>query len=391
MKKLIHLALALIILIAWQLPTTAAPGRKHSAKAAEGPRSILKTTGAQMDAPYVARGTHWENYNFGDNSPNRLSIVDESCPHEKLTEFGFGSVSSANNEWDFRIRWTPRSGEQVDAFKVTMVLYDEFHSKLDTVTFTVPEEIETIAATNDGHHHNIKTGYGLFSYNGVRAGGGPLGLGRPITTHIIDVKAYISAASLSNGTVWEADDATKKWAETLGSETAAAPPDDDCPLKRYTSGTNFIGNPIWADTDFFSSLDAINTAAKEADVKIYITSSFRLAGHVSGAVVTPAKQSNHMVGHAIDMKVQYVDSNGVTQMAEGPGRNNVLSQSPLPAPVDDFIQRVKKAGLRWGGDFKGAGSRDVVHIDDGYNKNKAQWIKKYIQMQRCAKEAGFTQ
>ena len=40
-------------------------------------------------------------------------------------------------------------------------------------------------------------------------------------------------------------------------------------------------------------------------LQVYVTSSFRLAGHTpSGAIVPPALHSNHFVGHAIDFNLE---------------------------------------------------------------------------------------
>ena len=153
----------------------------------------------------------------------------------------------------------------------------------------------------------------------------------------------------------------------------------DSPLQQYpTANTNFIGSPILADVEFFPALDKINQAAVAAGVKVNVTNSFRVAGQtLQGTVVPPAGMSNHLVGHAIDMNVQYTDSQNKTQAC-----NSVcLGQSAPPAAVTAFINAVKAAGLRYGGDFTPS---DVVHFDDGYNANANQWLQKYGIIQQVA-------
>jgi hypothetical protein len=156
-----------------------------------------------------------------------------------------------------------------------------------------------------------------------------------------------------------------------------------CSLRQYTTGTRFIGSPVWADESFFPSLDAIEAAAASSNVSVYITNSFRQAGHtLEGAIVPPARMSNHLAGHAIDMNVQYTDESGRTVLAT----SAVLGQADLPAPVASFISAVKAAGLRWGGDFQPI---DVVHFDDGFNGDSTAWQSTFDALQGCAESAGM--
>jgi hypothetical protein len=149
-----------------------------------------------------------------------------------------------------------------------------------------------------------------------------------------------------------------------GAATGAGAGATTCALTTYT-GSNFVGKPVVADVEFVDSLDAINAHAVAADVNLHVTSSFRKTAVVPGAIVTPAKMSNHMAGHAIDMNVLH-----------GPDKKSwcnstCLAGSKRPAAVEAFIQAVRAdAGLRWGGDFNDA---DPVHIDDNLNADAAAW------------------
>ena len=99
------------------------------------------------------------------------------------------------------------------------------------------------------------------------------------------------------------------------------------------------------------------------DFKVYITSSYRKDGFVSGAIVPPAKRSNHLIGHAIDMNL--------IDRQTGKFCNSVcLGRSNKPSGVRCFIGKIRSnSSLRWGGDFK---KTDPVHIDDGTNIKNPQ-------------------
>ena len=76
--------------------------------------------------------------------------------------------------------------------------------------------------------------------------------------------------------------------------------------------------------------------------------------------MTPARRSNHFVGHAIDMNLA------------GPGYwcNSRCLRYRLNQyrGAKCFIGKIRgDSNLRWGGDFT---VKDVVHIDDGINLRK---------------------
>ena len=142
----------------------------------------------------------------------------------------------------------------------------------------------------------------------------------------------------------------------------------------YFEGSRFIGNPCRADVQFVPMLKKINNYADEANVVVYITSSFRANANVTGAIVKPAKQSNHMAGHGIDMNVTY----GNNKWAN----SKVLAKYPnVPAPVKQFLKSIiDDPDLRWGGKFN---PKDPVHIDDGLNRDETKWFKRYKAMQEA--------
>jgi Bacterial SH3 domain/D-alanyl-D-alanine carboxypeptidase len=147
-------------------------------------------------------------------------------------------------------------------------------------------------------------------------------------------------------------------------------PSDVCIIAPYHN-VRFVGDEILADADFLPSLDRVNDLAAACGVEIHVTSSFREPDRSpSGAIVPPAKRSNHFVGHAIDMNVK--SPSGFFNSE----KLRPAKLSALPAEVREFIQKVRDDPvLRWGGDFN---PEDPVHIDDGLNKtDPARWQSKF--------------
>ena len=143
----------------------------------------------------------------------------------------------------------------------------------------------------------------------------------------------------------------------------------------YYEGSRFRGKPCRADKLFVPMLEKVNNYALQANVFIYITSSFRTTTNVQGAIVKPATRSNHLAGHGIDMNVIY----GNNQWAN----SSVLIQYPnVPAPVRKFLKSIiDDPDLRWGKFFP---EPDPVHIDDGLNQKPGDaWEKRYELMQRA--------
>jgi LysM repeat protein len=152
-------------------------------------------------------------------------------------------------------------------------------------------------------------------------------------------------------------------------------PATPCALTRFTA-SNYVGEPVISDVEFVDELNRINDYAGNRNVQLYITDSFREAGRtVSGAIVTPARYSNHLAGHAIDMNARH---GGRLYNSSALRRANL---SHLPAEVQGFINDIRgDTGLRWGGDFS---REDPVHIDDHLNANMAAWRARYQATQEA--------
>lgn len=160
-----------------------------------------------------------------------------------------------------------------------------------------------------------------------------------------------------------------KWSEHAPKNL----PSKKSPLVLFEA-SNFQGKPCRADVEFIPALEKINGYAKQANVRIHVTSSFRTTTNVRGAIVKPATYSNHLAGHGIDMNVVY--GNG------GWANSTMLAKYPnVPQPVKYFLSLIiNDPELRWGGNFN---DKDPVHIDDHLNKDLTVWRKRYQVMQEA--------
>lgn len=136
-------------------------------------------------------------------------------------------------------------------------------------------------------------------------------------------------------------------------------------MKNFVS-SNFQGNCV-IDEEFEPFLEKMNVIAQKYNIKVMVNSAFRVDTNVRGAIVKPATHSNHMVGHAIDCNLLH----------DGILYNSQKMQTDQGI-IRQFINDLKAAGFRWGGDF---GKPDPVHFDDGLNIHDMNtWMQKYNQI-----------
>ncbi len=123
--------------------------------------------------------------------------------------------------------------------------------------------------------------------------------------------------------------------------------------------------------DFVVALGAINQAAADASLRFQVNQTLRLAGRpVGGAVVTPATNSQHLIGNAVDFNI----------LQDGkPIHSSKMKWDELPQAAKDFITDVKAANLRWGGDWK---TRDPIHFDAYLTPNGPDFKILYFLNQR---------
>lgn len=118
-------------------------------------------------------------------------------------------------------------------------------------------------------------------------------------------------------------------------------------------------------------------------VKCYasINSSYRPnADNINGAVVKPARRSNHMIGCGIDCNL--TDSAGKVWLSED--MKVFCPESPKFNPkvvneISQFLDLVRRSKLlRYGGDFH---TPDPIHYDNGINiSNPAKWDALYAEI-----------
>ncbi len=109
-------------------------------------------------------------------------------------------------------------------------------------------------------------------------------------------------------------------------------------MKKFTA-SNFHGD-CTIDEDFETTLIKLNEIAQKHNITVKVNSSYRVDANVHGAIVTPATHSNHMIGHAIDCNLELA----------GQFYNSTRMQNDTGV-VRQFINELKAAGIRWGGDF----------------------------------------
>ena len=129
------------------------------------------------------------------------------------------------------------------------------------------------------------------------------------------------------------------------------------------------GAQILIHKGFKKHIEQIDKYADANNIKLIINHSYRPKNYnLSGAIVTPAKLSNHYCGFAIDFNIKYNGKIYSSIEFEKSSWNN------LPSNIHNFINDIRKnKDLRWGGDFQ---IKDVVHIDSPLNlKDKNKWIE----------------
>ena len=119
------------------------------------------------------------------------------------------------------------------------------------------------------------------------------------------------------------------------------------------------GKPCLVHQYFVPSMDLFCRYLEICKLEAHVNSSHRTNTNVSGAIVKPAKVSNHLVGCAIDVNI----------IEDG----KMLSSAVMTKPTNRFLQFVglvrRSDILRWGGDFSPDenGKTDPVHFDIAIN------------------------
>lgn len=118
-------------------------------------------------------------------------------------------------------------------------------------------------------------------------------------------------------------------------------------------------------------LTELNKTAKNEKVIIKINQAFRVSGaKVTGAVVTPATKSQHLIGHAIDCNI-----------ADGNNWNTSTNfkKGTETKSAKNLIKAITNSGYRWGGNF---GKKDTPHFDKQVGSATFTYDAKFFFNQR---------
>jgi hypothetical protein len=119
---------------------------------------------------------------------------------------------------------------------------------------------------------------------------------------------------------------------------------------------------IIVDSSFVEKIYLIDDYAQKNNIKVLVQQSFRNVGEkIENAVVVPYIRSNHFVGHAIDINLEYGD------VWYNSTRLRIYNE--LPEAIKGFLQYCMSNNIRWGGIFA---IPDVVHFDDNFNENNSK-------------------
>jgi hypothetical protein len=116
---------------------------------------------------------------------------------------------------------------------------------------------------------------------------------------------------------------------------------------------------VTVDSDFLNKVILISDYSAKNSILILVQQSFRIVGEkIDNAIVKPILRSNHFVGHAIDLNIEY---DGIWYNS-----TKLRKYNELPEAIINFITFCRINGIRWGGDFI---VQDVVHFDDNIEEN----------------------
>lgn len=144
-----------------------------------------------------------------------------------------------------------------------------------------------------------------------------------------------------------------------------------------------LGKPCMVHADFIPAMDLFCRYLEIVKCTAHINSSYRAnADNIKGAVVTPARRSNHMIGCAIDCNL--IDSKG--KMWSSKEMEVFCPESPQYNPkiineIAQFLNLIRRSKtLRYGGDFK---TPDPIHFDNGINvSNPKRWDEIYTEINK---------
>ena len=138
---------------------------------------------------------------------------------------------------------------------------------------------------------------------------------------------------------------------------------------------NINAGELVVSSTLVDSLKSANKKAKELSLDIVLNQTMRVNGvKVSGAVVTPASKSQHLIGHAIDCNI--VDGDNWNS-------SKTFKDKSESENAKKFIAAMKEKGMRWGGNFSNI---DTPHFDKQVLSSSFDYDCKYFFNQRMISE-----
>lgn len=141
------------------------------------------------------------------------------------------------------------------------------------------------------------------------------------------------------------------------------------------------GKPCMVHTVFIPAMELFCRYLEIVKCSADINSSYRPnANNINGAVVTPARRSNHMIGCGIDANLH--DSKGKEWSSEDMEVFCPESKKYNPKITGEiltFLNLIRRSKtLRYGGDFR---TPDPIHYDNGINIiDPKRWDKMYAEI-----------
>lgn len=147
----------------------------------------------------------------------------------------------------------------------------------------------------------------------------------------------------------------------------------------------FVGDQIRCDSTFNDTVKVIESAALNHNVQVHVVSTLREPHQlIDGAVVDPAKLSNHFIGHAMDFNLitqgasteTWFDSVRIKALTVAIKSGDTKFDSNISdaqKAIIGFIREVRNSKVRWGGDFG-----DPIHFDDGLNVDAPEVVRELV-------------
>jgi hypothetical protein len=124
--------------------------------------------------------------NIDSNYPDRKAYIINSCPHVELSGFSYQNrFADRRSRFETKMSWKNVASQPLAAFEIVILKYDAFNQRLIGERWTV-------TGTNSANWNPLPPG--------ASSGDGTIGFR---DEQVFTAIAYVRAARLADGTVWE--------------------------------------------------------------------------------------------------------------------------------------------------------------------------------------------